>query len=64
MDSRELKEQLDEKEKDAIDRVKKITVSKAAIDLDLKQPYLASWINGKRHLTYNKILDIASKLGL
>lgn len=39
-------------------------VVNSSVLLGCKQSYLSSWLNGKRNLSYNKIIEIAKKLKL
>lgn len=64
MKARKIKLELDRIENDLIARINLLGVNKSATFLKLKQPDISAWIHGRRNWTYNKILDIADKLGL
>lgn len=46
------------------DKMYKIGVVESAKMSGQKQPDVSAWLNNNRNWTYNKILEIAEKLGL
>ena len=64
MKSQKLKQELAHLEQALVDEIKKVGVNKAVELSGLKQPDISAWINGKRKWTWNKILNVAERLGL
>ncbi len=64
MKSSEIKAELEKLEKELREQIYKTGVQETARIIGQKQPDLSAWLNNKRNWTWNKILEIAEKLGL
>ena len=64
MKAQKAKQELARIEQALIVEIKKVGVNNAVELSGLKQPDISAWINGKRKWTWNKILNVAEKLGL
>jgi predicted glycosyl hydrolase (DUF1957 family) len=64
MKSQRIKSELVQLEQALRDKMYKIGVVESAKMSGQKQPDVSAWLNNKRNWTYNKILEIAEKLGL
>jgi hypothetical protein len=64
MKSQRIKSELVQLEQALHDKMYKTGVYESAKITGLKQPDISAWLNKKRNWTYNKILEIAEKLGL
>ena len=64
MKAARIKSELVQLEQALRDKMYKIGVLESAKISGQKQPDISAWLNNKRNWTYNKILEIAEKLGL
>lgn len=64
MKTQKLRQELARIEQALVCEIKKIGVNKAVELSGLKQPDISAWINEKRKWTWNKILNVAERLGL
>ena len=64
MKSKEIKQELELLETTLWHKIKDTGVMESSRMTGLKQPDISEWLNQKRNWTWNKILEIAEKLGL
>ena len=64
MRTQKVRKELAQVEQALVDKIKNVGMNKAVELSGLKQPDISAWTNGKRKWTWNKILNVAEKLGL
>ena len=64
MKAHKARQELAQIERALVDKIEKVKVNKAVELSGLTQPDISAWITGKRKWTWNKILNVAEKLGL